>query len=190
MITAYRHSFNNIVNRILVDCSIDVPITEGAGRAMRALWDTGACCTCIATRVAQEMGLVRINEKELIGANNQPFKADVYCVKLKMGHFVIDFLEVCGIPMEGKAENMIIGMDVITRGDLSITNYNGQTFLTFREPSLEKIDYVAEIEQHNRCLKAHNYKKKKGITDKCECGSGKSYSNCHGQTVYAKYRED
>jgi len=90
--------------------------------------------------------------------------------------------------MDGKSENMIIGMDVITKGDLSITNYQGQTFLTFREPSLDRIDYVAEIDQYNDCLKRHNINVLHHIrTDKCSCGSGKAYSNCHGQSVYAKY---
>lgn len=188
MITAYRHHFAGIVNRILVDCNISIPHVEGTARAMKALWDTGATCTCIATSVAQQMGLVKVNERELIGADNQPFMSDVFCVQLQMGHFIINNMEVCGIPMDGKSENMIIGMDVITKGDLSVTNYQGQTFLTFREPSLDRIDYVAEIDQYNDCLKRHNINVLHHIrTDKCSCGSGKAYSNCHGQSVYAKY---
>ncbi len=184
MITAYRHHFSGIVNRILVDCNIAIPHTIGADRAMKALWDTGACCTCIATSVAQAMGLTRVNEKQLIGADNKPFMADVFCVRLQMGHFVIENMEVCGIPMDGKAENMIIGMDVITKGDLSITNYQGQTFLTFREPSLERIDYVAEIDQHNDYFKRHQLNIRHKLSDKCPCGSGKDYKNCHGRSVY------
>ena len=78
-------------------------------------------------------------------------------------------------------------MDVITIGDLSITNYQGQTFLTFREPSLEKIEYVAEIDQYNNYLKLHNINVLHRVPDKCPCGSGKNYKNCHGKTVYAQY---
>lgn len=187
MITAYRHPFPTIVNRILVDCTIGIPHVELPQKAMKALWDTGATCTCISCSVATEIGLVKVNERELIGADNQPFTSDVFCVRLQMGHFVIENIEVCGIPMDGKSENMIIGMDVITKGDLSITNYHGQTFLTFREPSLEKIDYVAEIDQYNSYLKRHNVNVLHRIPDKCPCGSGKNYKNCHGQTVYAQY---
>lgn len=36
-------------------------------------------------------------------------------------------------------------------------------------------------------LKGSFHKGKKKITDKCECGSGKNYNNCHGQSVYAKF---
>ena len=189
MITAYSHPFDNIVNRILIDCSIGIAHMSGVDRPMKALWDTGACCTCIATSVAQAMGLVKINERELIGADNKPFMADVYCVRLTMGHFIISFIEVCGIPMDGKAENMIIGMDVITKGDLSITNYQGKTVLTFREPSLEKIDYVEELKLQKKCRIQHNAMTQKRINAKCACGSGKTYQNCHGQSVYAKYED-
>ncbi len=189
MITAYRHAFSAIVNRILVDCTIGIPHVEGTSKAMKALWDTGATCTCIAQSVAVEMGLIKVNERELIGADNKPFMSDVFCVTLQMGHFVISNIEVCGIPMDGKAENMIIGMDVITKGDLSITNYQGQTFLTFREPSLEIIDYVAEIDQYNNYLKRHNINVLHRVPDRCPCGSGKMYKNCHGQSVYAKFEE-
>ena len=189
MITAYSHPFDNIVNRILIDCFIGISHIAGGDRPMKALWDTGACCTCIATSVAQEMGLVKVNERELIGADNKPFMADVFCVRLTMGHFVIGFIEVCGIPMSGKAENMIIGMDVITKGDLSITNYQGKTVLTFREPSLETIDYVEELKLQKKCQDVHNIMTKKNINAKCACGSNKAYQNCHGLSVYARYEK-
>lgn len=78
-----------------------------------------------------------------------------------MGDLIIENMEVCGLPMDGKSENMIIGMDVISMGDLAITNYNGQIFLTFRVPSIDRIDYVEEINQYNKCLKAHSIKVKK-----------------------------
>lgn len=191
MITAYSHTFDVIVNRILIDCSIGIPHVTNVERPMKALWDTGACCTCIATSVAHEMGLIKVNERELIGADNKPFMADVFCVRLKMGHFEIGNIEVCGIPMSGKMENMIIGMDVITKGDLSITNYEGKTVLTFREPSLEKIDYVEELKLQKKCKDYQNVMARKNInTAKCACGSGKSYKNCHGQTVYAKHEDN
>ena len=99
-ITAYRYPFPTIVNRILVDCTIGIPHVDGTAKAMKALWDTGATCTCIAQSVAEEIGLVKVNERELIGADNMPFKADVFCVRMQMGHFVIVNIEVCGIPMD------------------------------------------------------------------------------------------
>ena len=37
--------------------------------------------------------------------------------------------------------DIIIGMDTITRGDLAITNQNGETWFSFRIPSQEHIEF-------------------------------------------------
>lgn len=37
---------------------------------------------------------------------------------------------------------MLIGMDIITTGDFSITNYNEHTTMSFRTPSIQTIDFV------------------------------------------------
>lgn len=46
------------------------------------------------------------------------------------------WLSKLGCPMSGKMENMIIGMDVITKGDLSIKNCHGQTVYAKHEDNL------------------------------------------------------
>lgn len=46
--------------------------------------------------------------------------------------------------------DVLIGMDIITAGDLAITNHNGRTTFSFRVPSCEEIDFVGEINEHNR----------------------------------------
>lgn len=189
MISAYRCPFPKIVDRIIIekDCGLNLPHSSNPEVQMIALWDTGATCTCISNTVAKQLGLVKVGERDLTVADNKTYTADVFCAKLRMGHIEIENMFVCGLPMDGKRENAIIGMDVISMGDLAITNFNGQSFLTFRVPSIERIDYVADIEMQKKCMNAHIVKVRKGISDKCECGSGKAYSNCHGQSVYAKY---
>jgi hypothetical protein len=57
--------------------------------------------------------------------------------------------------------------------------------MTFRVPSFEKIDYVAEIREHNKLLKIYKIERQKGIKDpKCPCKSGKVWRNCHGKSKY------
>ena len=43
--------------------------------------------------------------------------------------------------------DVLIGMDIITRGDFSITNVGGRTVFSYRIPSLKLVDFVAEIEK-------------------------------------------
>lgn len=39
--------------------------------------------------------------------------------------------------------DVLIGMDIITMGDLAITNLDGRTTFSFRVPSLVRIDFAA-----------------------------------------------
>lgn len=71
---------------------------------------------------------------------------------------------------------VIIGMDVITMGDFSITNYDSKTTVSFRIPSIKTIDYVEEANK----LKESKYNKI-GRNDLCPCGSNKKYKYCHGK---------
>lgn len=80
---------------------------------------------------------------------------------------------------------MLVGMNIIGMGDFSISNFNGETTMTFRVPSLENIDYVSEISEHNKMLKIHNSQIRHGARNqKCPCKSGKLWDNCHGKSKY------
>ena len=184
MITAYTYPYPTVVDRILVNCFVSTPDEGAEEKKVRALWDTGAVITCISESLAEEFGFRKTDEKDVVGADNIPFKANVYCVSLRMGEFRIGITEVVGLPMDGNEHKMIIGMDIISRGDLSITNYNGRTVLTFREPSIQTIDYVAELNLQNKCDKMHAINLAKHLPDKCACGSNKDYKNCHGKSPY------
>lgn len=80
--------------------------------------------------------------------------------------------------------DMLIGMDVISKGDFAVTNVGGITTFSFRIPSQETIDYVQQDNQANAKaqLVADAVRHKKvGRNDPCPCGSGKKYKNCHGK---------
>ena len=68
--------------------------------------------------------------------------------------------------------DVLIGMDIIQRGDFAVTNHNGKTAFSFRIPSIGLIDFVQEINQ---------MKVNPGRNAPCYCGSGKKYKHCHGQ---------
>ena len=40
--------------------------------------------------------------------------------------------------------DILIGMDIITRGDFTVTNSGGQTKFSFRQPPQEHIDFVQQ----------------------------------------------
>lgn len=80
--------------------------------------------------------------------------------------------------------DVLIGMDIITLGDCSITNVNGKTVFSFRIPSTETVDYVQQEKQKVKA--AHTPYVAPKIperNDPCPCGSGKKFKNCHGKGI-------
>jgi hypothetical protein len=78
----------------------------------------------------------------------------------------------------------IIGMDIILGGDLSISNHQGKTWVTFRYPSFQAVDYVADFDtfKQRKAMPATTTPKV-GRNDPCPCGSGKKFKKCHGSVV-------
>jgi len=78
-----------------------------------------------------------------------------------------------------KGTDVLIGMDIIARGDFAITNHGGNTVFTFRCPSDGKIDFVAEQKAERTTKVAPII----GRNSRCICGSGKKYKNCCGKGI-------
>ncbi len=186
MSTAYTYRYRQLVNQIVINCHLSLPGDDSTETdELKALWDTGAMSTCVSQERASQMGLTMVNTIQVTGANNEPFDAPVYIVRLRMGKFILPAIQVIGLPMTNAGHEVIIGMDVISKGDLSITNFEGKTVISFREPSMERIDYVEELDLYKHCRKVHELRIHNNLPDKCACGSGKDYKNCHAKSPYA-----
>lgn len=148
-----------------------------------ALWDTGASASVITKKVADELGLKPTGIAQVFHADGISI-VHKYLVNIKLPNNVgFGFVEVT----EGKLTGMdvLIGMDIITRGDFTITNTNNKTVFSFRIPSLEKIDFVEQDEKKRKGdFLVNNAKltnKKIERNEPCPCGSGKKYKHCHGK---------
>ena len=178
MSTAYVHKATTILNRILVPCIIDkVNVGTSTNPVVMALWDTGACKTCISETLAQRLGLMVEDQMDLTMADRSVHTSNVYSVQITMGEFTLPYIRVCDLPMANSGHDVIIGMDFMSQGDLSITNYKGKTILTFREPSLSSVNYVDDLRKY---IKIHEVWIKHG-NNQCPCKSGKSWDKCHGK---------
>jgi hypothetical protein len=97
-------------------------------------------------------------------------QVNVYLVNIYLPNsFVISGIQITECANSTSFE-AIIGMDIITSGDFSITNVGGKTVFSFRMPSTETIDYFKNSAAP---------KKFPGLNDPCHCGSGKLYKKCH-----------
>ena len=77
--TAYTHIDKLGVQRLLVECRVAILGNDiDAEDKVKALWDTGAMCTCISETLAQKLQLKPDDFGKVSGANNQPFDVPVY----------------------------------------------------------------------------------------------------------------
>lgn len=166
---------NRIITRIEVTEAFDPKggTPTGLHRVdTTALWDTGASASVISSEVATTLGLVpvgivRVNHAGGVG------QSKTYIVNFMLPNMVcIVGVEVTEMPHVPGGIGALIGMDIISQGDLSITNLGGKTCMSFRMPSCHVVDFVAEA---NR-----NFDATVGRNDLCPCGSGRKFKRCHG----------
>lgn len=152
------------------------------GVKCQCLWDTGASSSCISKNLAEKLGLKQVGIAQSFTAAG-PTLAKTYVVNIGLpNHVQIPMVQVSEAVLNGF--DVLIGMDIITLGDFSITNVGGRTIFSFRVPSTETIDYVQQDNQKEKS--AHTpyiAPKTPGRNDPCPCGSGKKFKNCHGKDL-------
>lgn len=186
-ISNFTMKSNGRLREIITDISIFDSIhgeiaTNSDPRVLntKALWDTGATNCVITPSCAQKLNLKPIGVTQTRHAGGTS-TANVYLITVMLPNGVgiknVRFTE-CS-EQEGSF-GVIIGMDIITRGDFAITNVNGETTFSFRIPSIRTIDFVEEGKLINKAT-TKNSVRKVGRNQPCPCGSGMKYKNCHGK---------
>jgi uncharacterized protein YchJ len=161
---------------------------------VKALWDTGASGSVVTQATAKKLELAPIGKARVVYGGNE-IDENVYLVCIYLPNHVIFPAKVT--ECDDKTQfDLIIGMDIISRGDFSITNKNNKTKVTFRVPSLADHDYVEEENQKKKSIptqaKAISPSNKIIITAPtrnhrvdgnlpCPCESGKKWKQCHGK---------
>ena len=115
---------------------------EPPAHAFRALWDTGATISVISQTVVDDCDLKPIAPVEVHGVHG-PSMTFAFLVNLRLPNKVMipGLLVTLGVL---KDADVLIGMDIITKGDFAVTNSGGRTKFTFRMPSLGGIDFTEE----------------------------------------------
>ena len=144
-------------------------------RTVDALWDTGATGSVITATTANALNLSPIGSVTMNTAGGTRL-ALTYLINMLLPNRVhLVGVQVSECPDNAGQFGAIIGMDIIARGDLAITNTNGHTWLSFRIPSVEAVDFV---QQANRLTYA-------GVQRNAPCPCGKRRDN--GQPVKFKH---
>jgi hypothetical protein len=109
---------------------------------INAIWDTGASRSVITSDVTKALGLIPTGMSQVHTANGTALQ-NTYTVHIGLPNKVLiqDIITTEALALSS-GYNALIGMDIITLGDFSITNHKGFTCMSFRVPSSHEIDYV------------------------------------------------
>jgi predicted aspartyl protease len=114
-----------------------------------ALLDTGATNTSISDTLAASLGLKPVGRYKVEAAGGVHMAA-AYSIDVLFRNMV-SFTNIRSAAfVKNDQFDIIIGMDIITLGDLAITNANNRTVVSFRvPPDTEHIDYVKNANQND-----------------------------------------
>jgi len=162
-----------ITKEITPKVSGTLDIRDFNGKKYKAIWDTGATGSVITEKIVKELDLIPTGMTKVSTASGER-DVNTYIVSIWLpNNVVVGNVKVTEGIVHGESE-VLIGMDIITKGDFAITNYDGKTVFTYRFPSDKRIDFVKEIQQRRTA----KVSEKIGRNDSCPCGSGKKYKNC------------
>ena len=109
-----------------------------------ALWDTGATMSVITQKVIDACGLKPTGSINVSNVENI-VQTDTFLVNFWLPNKVV----MMGIPVSkgklpGSEADVLVGMDIINKGDFAVTNWGSRTKFSFRIPSRADIDFVKE----------------------------------------------
>lgn len=122
---------------------------DGRQLSVVALWDTGATNSCISRSVVSGLNLVSNGSMPILTPSGD-ITVNTYLVDVTLPNDVyIPDIMVCDSEIDNQGIGMLIGMDIITKGDFAVSNYNGKTVFSFRMPSESRLDFVSGIKLSN-----------------------------------------
>lgn len=112
---------------------------------VKAIWDTGATATVITQNVVNSLGLSPTGMSHVNTANG-PTIQNTYIIDVVLPNRVtVKDVTVTGANSLSGGCEVLIGMDIISLGDFSVTNHKSVTCMSFRIPSIHELDYTKNI---------------------------------------------
>ena len=112
-----------------------------------AVWDTGATGSGISKEIVAKLELESPLISYISSANTQNIEVPVYLIDVVLNNDIrFDSVFACEIDTGTRGVDFIIGMDIISKGDFAISNYDGKTTFSFRTPSSGNIDFAEDDE--------------------------------------------
>jgi len=170
----YNHLSRVLVSDVHIAAAHDPAVVQADQRPpfkqFKGIWDTGATASVLTQKVVDELNLQPTGMTQVHHAHGTT-TAEVYLANIALPNGVA-FAGLRVTKGELASGDVLIGMNIIARGDFAVTNHNQRTFFTYRVPSVEAIDFTGKAVPPTPSVP------KVGRNDPCPCGSGKKFKKC------------
>ncbi len=145
-IHAFTNTAEGIAKQLITDVFIAPAQNPAEGKSFepkqfKGLWDTGATNSVVTHRVAKKCGLIPTGVTQVQLAGSKGLR-NTYMVAIGLPNRVMfPMVKVTDADEIGGAD-VLIGMDIINKGDFAVTHGDGKTRISFRLPSVEVIDFT------------------------------------------------
>lgn len=140
-VRTFSFSSDRLLGRIMTPVRLINPLTQVSIETV-ALWDTGATTTGISCAAAEYLQLKKMGKVMASGVFKSK-RVNTYYALLALSQALSVPILPSEFPVQPVAGvDCIIGMDVISKGDFTISNYKGRTRFCFRIPSGGDIDFA------------------------------------------------
>ena len=141
-------NLSNQATEIHCDISVSGPedFKNEHGIKCIGVWDTGSEGCLISPHLAKRLNLILISYKIVVGVTGEETSPE----------YLVNVFLPNGDSFEGMStlvgnrladDEFIIGMSIINKGDFAITNVNSKTTMSFRSPSVARINFQAEFDK-------------------------------------------
>ena len=149
-ILALTRRYSSVAPAIITPIYLSAPGQEPL--CVMALWDTGATMSAVDYSVISKLSLPTCEFTAVKGINSSLQSFRVYAdVRLTEKSEPIQIMP-CAVRQIYSAPDVhvIIGMDIISKGNFSISNAGGETVFSFMIPSAPVIDFAQQIRDARR----------------------------------------
>lgn len=142
MAKAFRVSYNRIVKEIETDGAVKPPTVlvdrnESLWINVKAIWDTGATRTAITGKIVRLLDLKPTGKALVYGVNSKTI-VNRYIVDIRLpNEILLPNWEILESNLNSPGIDLLVGMDIIQKGDFAISNADEKTIFSFCLPPLK-----------------------------------------------------
>ena len=138
LLSVFTEKYSKIEDRLLNRIVLSA---NGVVDQALAQWDTGATNTCISEETAKKYNLKPVSMVQSKTPSGTLISSTYLIDIILNNEVVFQNWTVMGSKIGAQGIDVLIGMDIISKGDFAISNYNGKTQFSFRLPSQQDVDY-------------------------------------------------